>query len=286
MISQAGRQTFYDVNSSNTFYTYIESLVQANANAMYPPYPDLVQPACGSSSMPCYFPGANSVRLDAVVQTYLAAAIYYNGNSRNAQVFPHLGATDNNSDWYGGKYEAIYSYVSTPSYYPSAGGTINAPVGLTDYYDDHFIESGFQISCDGNNNCQRHPYGTWGDGDADHGGWNPLITLNAGQGYTYRTDPAGTNAWTSSWCDANGCTALATTTNLGRQRMPMAFAGGESYPFTQRFGTLYLYDNQVRTFGTWAGWCYDPKQAPIAVRNPLSQAIGTCSSSAWTVSYP
>lgn len=118
--------------------------------------------------------------------------------------------------------------------------------------------------------------------------WNTAIMLSPGVGYTYRTDYAGANKWTTYWCNSNTCLALDTTADIGRDYFTFAGVGGEVYPITQTFGTLYFYN----TYGAsqiWTGaypfnpWCPDPKLYPVMVR---SARINACDSTGnFTVSY-
>jgi hypothetical protein len=271
---QSGRQTFADVPVGSVFYLYIERLAMNNAVAPWPP--DWPSPGCSSSNQPCYYPSTNAHRIDAVVQTLLGRGA--TDPSRYAQVFPHKS----------GQFDGIQSYAVNPGTCPILGA-FASPVALTDYYNAHFVESGFSVYYDyARGQCVVHPYGSWFHGypgESVHQITREDIFLQFSTGYTFRTDPSGYHVWTSKWCDITQCINLITTEDMGRSTFPYVVAGGESQPWTQTWGIIHLYDNYFRRFGDWFTWCYDPRLAPVVIYNRVPTTISPCNYNAWAVNY-
>jgi hypothetical protein len=278
--SVANRQSYYDVPSNDAFYTYVERLVMNNSN---PPYPfDLDQPACSSTTLPCFYPSLNAPRVDAVTAVYLAQQ--NQGQTRFGQVLGYRK----------GKYRNIQSYVVTPASQnpkPANGNQYQSPVGMGDTQNAHFVESGFLYACNTSGTCALSPYSTWSTGkqnDPIHLKYDQSVKLEAGKGYTYRTDYAEDNKWTAFWCNSTTCSALETTEDMGKDYFTLSAVGGEVYPISQTFGTLYFYNtyglSQISNGGYyWNPWCPDPKQYPTTVRNAK---INACDSTGnFTVSY-
>jgi hypothetical protein len=281
----ASRQSYSDVPTNDPFYLYVERLVMNNSN---PPYPfDIDQPTCGSTTKPCFYPSLNAPRVDAVTAVYLAQQ--NQSQTRFGQIIGYRL----------GKYQNIQSFVISPGSQnpaPGNGNQYQSPVALADNQNRHFVEGGFLYACNSSGTCGLSPYSTWGTGvqnEPSHLVWNTAITLDPGVGYTYRTDYAtgnktAGNKWTVYWCNSSSCFALDTTGDMGKDYFTLAGVGGEVYPISQKFNTLYFYNtyaaSQAPTGGYYFNpWCPDTKQYPVTVRNAK---INACDSTGnFSVTY-
>lgn len=283
--------TFLDVPDAssptpNVFFDYIERLVMNVANGPFPP--NVQTPYCAhqvsATTQACFYPSNAAPRIDAAY--YISKARTVRDYIQNAgggvphQVLPKVGQ---------GSYDHVTAYVSAPNL-PGSDKYIAVPVGITDLYNGHFVESGALSGYfrDGNNNYQTgvHPYANWNDGVAgpDHTVWHTEIYLASGQSYTYRTDPTftGSSQWTAFWCDQN-CTPLITSGDLGISNLDYAIAGGETDAYTTNFGTLFIGNAYASRLGYYNPLCNDLTLTPSIT---YKGSIGSCSYGSYYIYDP
>lgn len=284
--SVAGRTPSYsDVATTDTYFQYVERLVMHAVNAEYPPgvYP---QPNC--PSQPCFFTYSNAKRADIV--NYISAAYLsrMNGSTPlgSAQVFALIGGPYPT-------YDGVPAMATTPN--PAmndTGNQVAGPVGLTDEYNNHFIEAGpvkiFEVS----EGWGLHPYGNWWDfkyqGTTFY--YYPNITLTPGSPNLYKAFYVGNGIFKSQYCgtNPNACVDMVTTLeDIGQSALPYAALGGEATQMTQSFGSITFSGAQVRANGVWSSWCYNPAEMPWRT---LSGWNSTCYTSgnnpySWTANY-
>ncbi len=274
----AGRTpSFYDVPSNDPFFVYIERLVMHAVASQYPPgaYP---QPVCGSTIQPCFFTYSQALRADAVVHIDVANARWVNNPNtsrhfNNGQVFASEGGPYP-------RHDGVWVYMTTPDATLYSGQWQAGPVGVSDRYNGHFIESGPQKKCDPF--CNIHPYGTWGDSATSGYYWNTNVNLGGGLTYAYQSVYFGGTGgqWQAQFC-SSGCQGMVTSGDLGFA-LAFATAGGETNDLSVRFGSITASQAQARTNGTWSYWCYNSALTPWRT---LNGSISSCSNSSWTVNY-
>lgn len=273
--------TYADVAKGSAFFDYIERLTMHVNTAPYPP--DMSQPVCTATNpqKPCYYPNTFAPRADAIQHVYSA----YRGPDSAGQVFPHKYGDPTSAGW-----DAIVAYVQVPNPGPSASNRwVATPIAISSLYGDHFAESGVQKFCSSLTSCAIHPYASWNDGTPNQtqGNWDTTVNLTPGAGYTFRTDPDGTNKWKPQWCDSAHCQSIlyaVDTGELGIGSLPFFVAGGESSNLDQHWGTIYIYNVSAHNKGgNWTSSCYDPV---IVSWETGYGTVGPCTNvSDWAVNY-
>ncbi|MDQ2806354.1 MAG: S-layer homology domain-containing protein [Chloroflexota bacterium] len=290
------RFTYADVPSSYTFWADIERLTMHVNNSPYPP--DQTQPSCPSSTQPCFYPGANAQRADAVEAIFLVHGISGIGANSRGQVFPHKFGRDgagNATGWDGVTASVIIpdpGIINDPAHPIS---WVASPVGLSQLYSGHFVESGWTKDCYTAYGCVGFAYASW---DAEDGITYGEVDLRAkplivGQSYTFQTVYTSSGRWQPVYCNSSACYSIIpgsqgyTTGDMGTATLPFFSAGGESYYLEQHWGDIQLSSVGARhPGGSWtspAEGCYDPTIVPwITGYGSIS---GPCYNGSWTVHY-
>jgi hypothetical protein len=301
-----------NLSDPNDFFQYVERLTMHTALGPYPP--ELAQPICSSATKPCFHPEAPATRADAMYSIYRAyhyspsslspgsltepidEVLVNGGLNSPAQVFPHRAHVSGQLVGFNG----VYAVVETPNPPGIAGGAwVAAPIAISDYYNEHFSESGPMKLCVNIGltlQCELVPYATWRDGDGNGGGtWDTTRPLTPGTKYGYRTDPIEGNRFKSTFCpeDEAQCFPIHTssstyveTGDLGTSSLLYYLAGGESNSLGTHWGNISIYNVSARRpDGAWfvnASACYDPSLVPITSQRG---SYSPCIDASWQVRY-
>jgi len=290
------RFTYADVPSSYTFWADIERLTIHVNNSPYPP--DQPQPSCPSATQPCFYPGSYAERADAVEAIFLVHGTNGYGADLRGQVFPRKFGRDSAGHPTG--WDGVTASVMIPD-----PGIINdpthpnswvaSPVGLSQLYSGHFVESGWTKDCYTEYGCVSFAYASWSAEDGITQGEVDLRSkpLNVGQIYIFKTLYTSSGRWQPVYCNSSACYSIIpgsqgyTTGDMGTATLPFFAAGGESLYLDQHWGDIQFSNVGARhPGGNWtspAEGCYDPTIVPwITGYGSIS---GPCYNGSWSVHY-
>jgi hypothetical protein len=265
--------SYYDEPSYETFFKYIERLVMHGVVAPFPVahLTATPTPTCGSSTQPCFYTYSKAPRSDAVEQTFDAAT--RQGSSGPAQVFGYRGGAD---------YSGVRAKKYTPDSPLNSGEAIAGPVGVSDVWNRHFVESGPQKSC-ASSPCSYHPYGSWQGWDYFAQHVDATVNLGPGFLYTYQSFPIPGSAgrWQAQFCSGIGCQYLIETDVTIGDTLPYVASDGEGINLNVHF-TISSIEAEALA-GTWSYWCYDSFLPPLRTRNG---SISSCTNGhTWTLNH-
>lgn len=300
-----GRNTYSDVPSSHTFYTYTERLANRIATDELMPFYTTQNPGrpdCGSPGyQPCFFPDYATTRADA------AQALYFIMSYKDLTTYdPITGLTSyqagrsfsrrfsSASDILAPRYNSIRSYISTPIQDPPIGSYVAAPFALADVTNGIFFEVGPDRVCSASIGCYNQVYSSAYCNGRSKGLYSQFVTFSgmaSGQSYRYQLYYAsGSNQWWSEYYDTNTnqWTRVGTLGDFGATSFREATMAAETGKYTESSGQITFTDVEAQLVGgTLLNICWDPG---IFQRRLFHATISSCSVSgptpySWNVEY-
>lgn len=140
-----------------------------------------------------------------------------------------------------------------PTSVPNSGIARADPVGITDFYYDHYFEAGQEIDCRAGYDCLSHPYISSGDTIDYQYIDNAWYFPNSGP-FRFRVEPNG-YTHTAKWLNGSTWQQIGQTQTNTFISLPFVFMGYESITNSKLDKPIFFSGAQYYALGAWYNFC-------------------------------